>query len=249
MLHLLSNTKLVFYIDNINTVMLYCQYKVVNNTPICYHLPQKGGMKMPNFACRLKQLRTKNKITQKELAKFLNVSQNAIFNWENGKREPSIDTISKIANHFKVSTDYLMGLNTTALPKKKGVVINILGRIAAGIPVEAVEEIIDTEEISEEMARTGTFFGLKIKGDSMTPGICDGDVVIVKKQPDAENGEIVIATVNGTDAVCKRLRKYREGIELISNNPSYAPMEFSNKDISDLPVCIIGKVVELRRKF
>lgn len=62
-------------------------------------------------------------------------------------------------------------------------------------------------------------------------------------------GDIVIATVNGTDATCKRLRKYKDGIELIANNPTYAPMDFSNQEIVEKPVKIIGKVVELRRKF
>lgn len=229
----------------------------------CYH--GHGGTIM-TIGKKISKLRTEKKLTQKQLADICGFSQSALNFWENGKRQPKREQIEKIAKFFnfpfylllddnfdlenaELERKHIKSYETIASPKKKGVVINILGRIAAGIPVEAVEEIIDTEEISEEMARTGTFFGLKIKGDSMTPGICDGDVVIVKKQPDAENGEIVIATVNGTDAVCKRLRKYREGIELISNNPSYAPMEFSNKDISDLPVCIIGKVVELRRKF
>ena len=99
------------------------------------------------------------------------------------------------------------------------------------------------------MARTGEFFGLKIHGDSMEPRMCEGDVVIVRRQDDAESGEIVIATVNGSDATCKRLRKYRDGIELISNNPAYSPMFYSNEDIENKPVRIIGKVVELRGKF
>ena len=125
----------------------------------------------------------------------------------------------------------------------------MLGRVAAGIPIEAIENIIDTEEITEEMARTGDFFGLKIRGNSMEPKISDGDIVIVRKQEDAENGQVIIATVNGTDATCKRLRKYRDGIELISNNPSYEPIFFSNKEIEEKPVKIIGRVVELRSKF
>ena len=115
--------------------------------------------------------------------------------------------------------------------------------------IEKSDLVEDTEEITDEMARTGDFFGLKIKGDSMIPNICDGDVVIVRQQDDAENGEIVIATVNGTDATCKRLRKYKGGIELIANNPTYEPLEFSNQEILEKPVRIIGKVVELRRKF
>ena len=99
------------------------------------------------------------------------------------------------------------------------------------------------------MAKTGDFFGLQIHGDSMEPKMSEGDVVIVRKQDDAENGQIIIATVNGTDATCKRLRKYRDGIELISNNPSYEPMFFTNEEIESKPVKIIGRVVELRSKF
>lgn len=121
--------------------------------------------------------------------------------------------------------------------------------MAAGIPIEAIEDIIDTEEITEEMAKTGSFFGLQIHGDSMEPRMCEGDVVIVRQQDDAESGDVVIAMVNGNDATCKRLRKYRDGIELISNNPSYEPMFFSKEEIENKPVKIIGKVVELRGKF
>ena len=169
---------------------------------------------------------------------------------------PSIQCIRQAAQGMNISFDELFALldgkvvvDDNNTETSKGISINVLGRVAAGIPIEAVTDIIDTEEIPEEMARTGDYFGLLIKGDSMTPGICNGDVVIVRQQDDAENGDIVIATVNGTDAVCKRLRKYRTGIELISNNPSYETMEFSNEDIDQKPVRIIGKVVELRRKF
>lgn len=121
--------------------------------------------------------------------------------------------------------------------------------MAAGIPLEMIEDVIDIEEISEDMACTGDFFGLQIHGDSMEPKMSDGDVVIVRQQDDAETGDTVIATVNGTDATCKRLRKYRDGIELIATNPSYEPMYFSNQEISEKPVRILGKVVELRAKF
>ena len=132
---------------------------------------------------------------------------------------------------------------------RKGVAINVYGRVAAGIPLEMIEDIIDTEEIPDEMARTGEFFGLKIRGDSMEPRMTDGDVVIVRKQEDAETNDVVIATVNGTDATCKRLKKYNDGIALISLNPKYEPMYFSKNEIEAKPVCIIGRVVELRAKF
>ncbi len=174
---------------------------------------------------------------------------------------PSIQCIKQAADGMNMDFNILFSMldgDVTLNPeaevepdklRKRSAIINVLGRVAAGIPIEAIEEVIDTEEITEELARTGDFFGLKIKGDSMIPNICDGDVVIVRQQDDAENGEIVIATVNGTDATCKRLRKYKGGIELIANNPTYEPLEFSNEEILEKPVRIIGKVVELRRKF
>lgn len=171
---------------------------------------------------------------------------------------PSIQCIKQAAHGMGMTFDDLFALldgKVSVIDEPifdssiKGAKIKVLGRVAAGIPIEAITDIIDTEEIPEELAKTGEFFGLQIKGDSMTPNICNGDIVIVRQQDDAENGDIVIATVNSTDAVCKRLRKYAEGIELVSNNPSYAPMEFNNKEISEKPVRIVGKVIELRRKF
>ena len=171
---------------------------------------------------------------------------------------PSIQSIKQAAHGMGMTFDDLFALidsNVSVAEEPffdssiKGVKINVLGRVAAGLPIEAVENIIDTEEISEEMAKTGDFFGLLIKGDSMTPSICNGDIVIVRQQDDAESNEVVIATINGTDAVCKRLRKYKDGIELLSNNPSYEPLNFSNEEIANKPVKILGKVVELRRKF
>ena len=170
---------------------------------------------------------------------------------------PSVQCIKQASDAMGVDFDILFSKidGNVSLKKydnalsKHGVVINVLGRVAAGIPIDAVTDIIDTEEISLEMARTGEFFGLQIKGDSMEPKISDGDVVIVRQQNDAESGDIVIATINGDEATCKRIRKYRDGIELVSNNPCYEPMFFSNQEIENKPVRIIGRVVELRAKF
>lgn len=206
---------------------------------------------------RLKELRERLGMSQVDFASKINVSKQSLYKYENNiiTNIPS-DKIEAAAKVGNVSPAYLMGWDNNIAPisgeskgKEKGVTIKVLGRVAAGIPIEAVEDIIDTEEISEDMAATGEFFGLQIHGDSMEPRICEGDVVIVRQQDDAESGEIVIVTVNGTNATCKRLRKYRDGIELISFNPSYNPMFYSNEDIEAKPVKIIGKVVELRGKF
>lgn len=167
---------------------------------------------------------------------------------------PSIQCIKQAADGMNMDFNTLFAMldgdvSLVQPSSKQGVTINVLGRVAAGIPIDAVEDIIDTEEITEELAATGTYFGLQIKGNSMEPRICNGDVVIVRQQDDAESGDVVIALVNGDDATCKRLRKYRDGIELVSNNPAYPPMFYSSEEIVTKPVKIIGKVVELRGKF
>lgn len=178
---------------------------------------------MRKFNSILKDLRNSHNLTQDELSKQLKISRSTIGMYEKGAREPDFETLELIADYFNVDTDYLLGrtTKTTYIPlssSKKPVTINVYGRVAAGIPISAIEDIIDTEEIPEEMAKTGEFFGLKIKGDSMIPRIYDGDVVIVRQQEDAETGDTVIVTINGDEATCKRLRKYKDGIELISNN-------------------------------
>ena len=213
---------------------------------------------MGKFQTILKELRLSKGITQVELAKQLGISRSTVGMYESGSREPDFETLELIADYFNVDTDYLLGRTdkTTYIPApasphphRKGVPIPVYGRVAAGVPLEMIEDVIDTEEITEEMARTGEFFALQIRGDSMEPRMKEGDVVIVRRQEDAESGDTVIATVNGTDATCKRLRKYRDGIELIATNPSYEPMYFSNDDVERKPVRIIGRVMELRAKF
>ena len=209
---------------------------------------------MKTIAHRIKEGLELRNLKQADLVEMTGISKGALSSYISGRYIPKQNNIYLISKALNVSEAWLMGNDVpverrSALSANKGISINVLGRVAAGIPIEAVENIIDTEEISEELARTGEFFGLQIKGDSMEPKISDGDIVIVRQQSDAENGEIVIALVNGDDATCKRLRKYRDGIELISNNPAYKPMFYSNEEIMSKPVKIIGKVVELRAKF
>ena len=201
----------------------------------------------------IRREREKAGISQTDFAKMIKVTKQTLYKYEQGiiTNIPS-DKIEEIANALGVSPSYIMGWEDTTeepAPKRKGVTIPVLGHVAVGIPIEMIEDIIDTEEIPEDMAKHGEFFALKIKGDSMTPSINNSDVVIVRQQEDAENGDIVIATINGNDAVCKRLKKYSDGLSLISLNPAYEPLYFNTSEIQGTPVKIIGKVVELRRKF
>lgn len=202
------------------------------------------------FSKKLKFYIHKNDMTQAELAKRLGVSAQSVTSWCKGDKSPRMDKVDAMCRIFNCRRSDLMEDSSEAKPSRStGVVIPVLGRVAAGIPITAAEYVIDTEEISQAMAADGEYFGLQIKGDSMEPKISNGDVVIVRKQSDADDGDLVIALVNGNDAVCKRLKKYAEGIALLSTNPAYEPMYFSEKEIAEKPVEIIGKVKELRAKF
>ena len=169
----------------------------------------------------------------------------------NDKRNMKADRIKTLADTYNVNEAWLLGYDVPMQKNvpSKGFVINVLGRVAAGVPIDAIDEIIDQEEISPRLAQTGEFFGLRIKGDSMSPRIMDGDTVIVRKQDDAESDEIVIALINGHDGVCKKLKKINNGLMLISLNPQYDPMVFDYTEVDSIPVKIIGRVVEVRGKL
>ncbi|MBQ0111640.1 MAG: helix-turn-helix domain-containing protein [Bacteroidales bacterium] len=214
----------------------------------------------------IKAYREENKMSMDDFSKSSGLSKAYISQLEKNLNPktgeppiPSIETIKKVANGMFMKFDELFeqisnDTKVTTQPEKvrmakKAIRIPVLGNVAAGIPIEAVEDIIDYEEISEELAHTGDFFGLRIKGDSMEPRICDGDVVIVRKQECAETGDLVIALVNGDSATCKKLAKFPGGIRLIPFNSMYEPMYYSNDEIENKPVRIIGKVVENRQKY
>ena len=154
---------------------------------------------MSNTVNRLKELRLSAGFSQKELAEKMFVNQTAVSQWERGVTSPSPATLLRLGELYDVSTDYLLGRDDEPRPhtEKKGVKIPVLGRVAAGIPITAVEEVLDYEEIEESLAKTGDFYGLQIRGTSMEPKFSEGDVVIVRQQNDVESGEIAIVLVTG----------------------------------------------------
>lgn len=212
----------------------------------------------------IKNYRGENNLTMQQFADKAGLSKGYVSMLEKGKNPqnnrplvPSIETIQKIAEATGTTTSELTELLDPNQPidiSHKGVTtftIPVLGRVAAGVPIEAVEDIVDYEELASDIFKDSpkNYFGLQIKGRSMEPRICDGDYVIVHKQDDAETDDTVIALVNGNDAVCKRLKKYADSIALVSLNPAYEPMIYTKDQIDNVPVRIIGKVVELRGRL
>lgn len=187
---------------------------------------------------KIYRLRVERGLTLEELAKKIGVGKSTVQKWETGSiKEMRRDKVQALADALQVSPAYFFDDAAPQVP--------VLGRVAAGQPINAIENIIGYEYVPVNWAKDGDHFGLRIRGDSMSPRIEDGDVVIVRKQSDADDGDVVIAIVNGNDAVCKRLRKYDHSIALVSNNPAYPPMYFTLQDTQDIPVRIIGRVMEL----
>lgn len=197
---------------------------------------------------RIKQLRTGLEMKQSDLARQLSVGQNTISNWETGKTEPDTASLQKMSAIFSVSIDYILGHNALKV-SVESIQVPVLGDVAAGIPIEAIQDIVDYEEIDQALAGSGEYFGLRLKGASMEPRMREGDVVIVRKQDDVESGDIAVVMVNGDSATVKKIKKGPSGITLIPNNPVFDPMFYTNEEIQSLPVRILGKVVELRAKF
>ena len=194
----------------------------------------------------IKSLRTSRGMTQKQLASLCGVHQTAVSQWEKGRTDPDKNSIVTLSEIFNVSADTIMGLESHAEKKN---LIPVLGYVRAGIPIEAVQEILDYEEISESAAASGEHFALRITGDSMEPKFSDGDVVIVRKQTQVDNGQIAVVLVNGNDATVKKFYRTENGIKLVSTNPTYDPFFFTPDEVNSLPVQVIGRVVELRAKF
>lgn len=134
---------------------------------------------------------------------------------------------------------------------RTGVKIKVFGDVAAGIPIKQIdnfdpEDVDSWEEIGRQKAKNGTYFALRIRGDSMEPRIFSGDIVIVRYQETIESGEVAVVAINGDEATCKRVTITADGLILNSNNPKYPPRFFSNEAVRKLPVRVLGKVVEVR---
>ena len=205
------------------------------------------------FGERLKQLRKKVGITQVNLAKQLNVAQATIAMWETGKNEPDFESIKNLSLFFKVTPNYFLGIpESTSDVKSNAIKIPVLGKIPAGIAVEAIEDILDYEEVPADWGRGGKeYFALKIQGDSMSPKYLENDVVIFLKtnSPDISGCDCAVI-VNGDEATFKKVLIYEKRIVLQPiNTNGYEPVFFSNKEVNELPVTIIGVAKEIRRKI
>lgn len=223
------------------------------------------------FANRLKKALDYNNMKPIDLARKTNINKSLISSYLSGVCKAKQDKLDIIARTLGVSEAWLMGydvdmdrewfeekepseilidnaryIKTTT----KTIKIPVLGKVPAGIPIEAIQDILGYEEIPASMLKSGNnYFALKIDGDSMYPDYKTGDIIIIRQQNDCNSGDDCVVMVNGDDATFKRVIKQEKSIILKPLNNNYEPYYFNENEILTKPVRIIGIAVEVRRKL
>ena len=200
----------------------------------------------------LPKYREKQGLTQEKLAQLVGVKQSTVGMWENGTNSPRAKTLEKIAKILNVTVNDLMYSDSNAdvyTYNASGVLkIPVYGSIPAGIPMEAIEDILGYEEVPEDWTRGGReFFALKINGDSMEPEYRSGDIIIFLRQSDCENNEDCAVSINGNDWTFKRVEKLDGGVLIKPLNPNYDTQFYTAQQCQELPVEVKGVFWELRR--
>lgn len=199
---------------------------------------------------RLKKLREEKGLSQEEVAKLVGVSREAVTFWETGRTKP-IRKLKELSALYNVSADYILGKSDLPLSNEVPVsaAVNrypIIGTVKCGPDGLAYEYLDGFFTTSDEYS--GDIRGFKCKGDSMKgEGINDGDIVLVRIQPDVENGELAVVVINGDEGTLKRIRKDTNYITLEAANPDYPSRTFAGEKMNE--VHIVGRVIELKRKY
>lgn len=197
-----------------------------------------------SFGDAIKLIRKRNKLSMEELGNILNITKTGVFYWESGRSIPSVEMLDLICSKFNVDYNFLFGNKIM----KQRHLIPILGKVPCGEPLDAVEDIVGNIEIESDIDHK-TLFGLIAKGDSMYPEIKDHDTLVVRYSPTIISGEIAVVKVNNEEATCKKVIVTSDGLTLLPLNTSYEPLHYTKRDIEILPVTIVGKVIEIRRKL
>lgn len=190
-----------------------------------------------NLAKNLRFLRKKHQQSQQDLADLLEYrSFTTIQKWEDGSSIPPLSVLQQLAQFYRVNIDQMTKQDLTKLPP----LIPVLGKVQAGVPIMAIENIIGYERVEYQEQADGDYFYLEVVGDSMKKlRILAGDRVYIRKQNYLDNNEIGVVWIDG-EVTLKRVRYQGEKMLLISENDNYQPMEFN---LNDHQVLILGKLI------
>lgn len=211
------------------------------------------------FQNRLYKAMTIKNMKQVNLVEKTGLDKTLINKYLSGKTNAKQDKLTILADALNVNEIWLMGydvpmdrnlnsLNITPLSELQQTEIPILGKVKAGYNYLANENKIGRTYLDYKPSDLENYYALQITGDSMEPLFSDGDIAIVHKQDDFESGNTCIVLINGDEATVKKVVRMEDGIDLIAMNPYYPVRHFSNEDMKEIPVKIIGKVVEARRR-
>lgn len=209
------------------------------------------------FAAALERLCRAWGRTPEQLERELTIPRARLWQLRRGQVAPTEEELDQLVAYFHVPRAVLLGERVPAvehnvMPMPESLRtrrIPVLGRVPAGVPLEAINEVVEEIELDGSLSGDGyDYFGLLVTGDSMYPEYRDGDVVILRVQATAETGDDVVAYIGGSDATLKRLTRTEAGIQLRPLNPEYPVRSFSRQEILSLPVTIAGVVVEQRRR-
>ena len=197
------------------------------------------------FSENLRYLRKKAQHSQEYLAKVLQYkSFTTIQKWEDGTSKPSYAIISKIAELYNVSVTDMMEKDLTQNHQ-----IPILGTVRGGLPIYAHEETLGYETVEAQENQNGEYFYLEVVGDSMKDDrILPGDILYVRKQNTLNNGEIGIVLVDD-EATVKRVYFKNNQMILQPSNSNYQPMIFTEHDLQEHHVQILGKVLHNKIRY
>ncbi len=197
----------------------------------------------------LKAARKMKGLSQQMIADLMQIDRSTYTRYETGSIQPDNTKLIKLATILEVSVDYLLDRSDHPNTLNDHHLIPVLGEVPAGQPIDAFEQVEEYLDLYPSFAKYGELFGLRVKGHSMEPDIHNGDIVIVVKQDFIESGDVAVIRVNDTEVTVKKVKKMQDGIVLMPKNPAFEPVYFSNEQVRTLPVTIIGKVLEIRRRL
>ena len=185
----------------------------------------------------------RSSLTQKDIVKALGVSKGSVSGWFAGTYFPRAEKLEELAQLFGISSADLLAdrsVNTS---------VPVLGHVHAGETTYPIEEILDYIDIGSAKASQGDYFGLYVEGDSMLPELHDRDLVIVRKQTTLEDGDIGVFEIGDEGTTIKEYQRLKRHIVLMPFNDEYEGRFISFKEVDELPVLILGKVIEVRRSY
>ena len=208
-----------------------------------------------SMAQNIKRYMRKKNISRRELCDALGFNYNTLADWLHARKYPRIDKIEMMANYFGISKADLVEQYSEDSANRIGALdmikIPVLGRVVAGDPREAIQEADEFMYIpSLDHRRSEDYFALRVFGESMEPNLMDGDIAIVRIQPDVDSGQVAVVLIDNQDSTVKRVFKSQDGITLVADNPAvFSPRFFSNEDCLSLPVLILGRVISIQREM